>query len=107
MGKKKKKDGVSKTDAIKEALRNSSSASPTEITTQLKAQGIAVTPGYVSTIKSNLKKEGRSRRKARTTSSAANGQVAVETLLNAKALIEKAGGAEKAKQALDVVTKLL
>ena len=50
------KSDVNKTDAIKEALARTPDKPPKEISEALTAKGIDVSPQYVSTIKSNLKK---------------------------------------------------
>jgi hypothetical protein len=66
----------------------------------------------VSTIKFNMKKKrgkGRAtgRRKAVARKTAADGEmISVTALLNAKKLVEKLGSVEKAKTALDALSKI-
>ena len=66
MAKKKKvatgaaKKQISKTDAIRNALKESKDGSPTEVAAKLNKQGIKVTPQYVSTIKANDKRRAES-----------------------------------------------
>ncbi len=51
-----KKSRVNKTQAVYEFLKNHPQASPLEISEGLKLEGIAITPGHASNIKSRLKK---------------------------------------------------
>jgi hypothetical protein len=50
------KSDVNKTDAIKDVLARTPDKPPKQISEELTAKGIDVSPGYVSTIKTNLKK---------------------------------------------------
>lgn len=50
----------SKTEAIRDALKNSADGSPSEVAAKLNKQGIKVTPQYVSTIKANDKRRAES-----------------------------------------------
>jgi hypothetical protein len=51
------KKGVNKTEEIKKVLARTPDKPPKQISEQLTAKGIDVSPGYVSTIKTNLKAE--------------------------------------------------
>lgn len=51
---------VSKTDAIRNALKSTKGGSPSAVAEKLKKQGIDVTPQYVSTIKANDKRKAES-----------------------------------------------
>lgn len=46
---------MNKTQAIKDALKSSPSATPTELAAALSKKGVKVTPGRISTVKSTLK----------------------------------------------------
>ena len=96
----------SKTDAIRDALKESKDGSPTEVAAKLNKQGIKVTPQYVSTIKANDKRRAESgvpRRKpgrpaGSGKSQAVNGagdlQQASELVLKAVELVMRAGAKE-------------
>jgi hypothetical protein len=51
------KKGVNKTQAIKKALTATPNKLPKQISEELTAKGIDVSPGYVSTIKTSMKAE--------------------------------------------------
>jgi hypothetical protein len=107
---------LSKTDAIRDALKNSANGSPSEVAAKLNKQGIKVTPQYVSTIKANDKRRAESgapRRKpgrpagtskataARTTASSGDDlKEASELMLHAVELVLRAG----AKEARQLIT---
>lgn len=106
-----KKKGQSKTDAIRALLESSPELSPKEMAAKLTSKGTKVTPAYVSTIKSSLKKYRTVSRRpsaSRSTQSKAgsDGHVAIDALVEAKSLVEKAGGVDEARKALEVLSKL-
>ena len=110
---------LSKTDAIRAALRQSANGSPSEVAEKLNKQGIKVTAQYVSTIKANDKRRAESgapRRKPgrpagtgkakavrATTSASSNDDLkeASELMLHAVELVLRAG-AKEAKQLIQV-----
>lgn len=95
-------DAVNKTQAIKAALAAHRDKGPTEIAAMLNEQGMDVSPAYVSTIKSSLKKK-----KKAGTKKAASGQNQYAPLYAAKKLVEQVGSAAEAKKAIDTIGKLL
>jgi len=104
---KKRKSGITKTQAVRDALKKFPNEAPKEIAAKLTARGTSVTPGYVSTIKSGLKKENKPVRTKKTgETEGTNDRVSVSSLINAKAFVEVAGGVDKARQVLDVLAKL-
>ncbi len=109
-GKKPKKGEPSKTDAIRAALEATPNTSPKDLAEQLTSQGTKVSAVYVSTIKSSLKKRGQlpSGKAARSTArnNGRSDQIPVESLVEAKRSVEKAGGVDEARKALDVLSKL-
>lgn len=122
----KRSDGPNKSAAIREYLDSNPDAKPREIVDALKAQGVDVTPAFVSTIKSKSgaasapkKRRGRPARAAaaprtqrRTAKPAAtraprsNDSVSVDSLIRAKKLAEELGGVEKARAALSALEKI-
>lgn len=111
---------LSKTDAIRAALRESANGSPSEVAEKLNKQGIKVTAQYVSTIKANDKRRAESgapRRKpgrpagsgkakaftpaAASVSSTDDLKEASELMLQAVELVLRAG-AKEAKQLIQV-----
>ena len=136
-----KKRTVNKTLEIKNVLSETPGASPKEISEALKEKGIEATPGYVSTIKSGLKRKPATRKKkarkklvvkraakkaaatkkvrrkkkrrkvgkrARVAAAAtgASASTSLSALRQAKALADKLGGIDKAKQVLDALNSL-
>ena len=116
MSKKKTAKKISKTDAIRNALKDTKDGSPTLVAKKLNAQGIKVTPQYVSTIKASDKRKALSgepnRRPGRPVGSGiknrsiSNGaqfddvKQASELMLKAVELVLKAG----AKEARQMIT---
>lgn len=107
---------LSKTDAIRNALKATKGGSPSAVAERLNKQGIKVTPQYVSTIKANDKRKAESgapRRKpgrpagssAKSSNGSANGAtMPIDDLKQASDLMLKAvelvlrAGAKEAKQ---------
>ena len=103
---------VNKTEAIKAALKANTKSTPKEISEMLKAQGVDASPGYVSTIKTNLK----AKKKAKKVASAPEPEagpvvpkdaVSVGLLVKAKKLVKELGGVKEAKNALNALAQLL
>ena len=103
----KKKAGVNKSKAIKEALAAHAATSSGEIVDLLAAKGITVTSTYVANVKSTLKKsKGRRKGKKEAAAKGASDTVSLSTLMQAKKLAEDLGGVEKARVALAALAKL-
>ena len=128
MAKKPKSDGINKAQAIREYVTEHPDEGPKAVADILTKQlGVEVTPGTVSTTKYQMGRvaaEGNSkpaqptidtpkRGRPASTSQATNGarggsatKIGIEELLAAKALSDKLGGVEKAKEALELLAKL-
>lgn len=108
---------ISKTDAIREALKTTPGGSPSMVAKQLVAKGIKVTPAYVSTIKAADKRRelsGRPRRKpgrpagsgATNGSYSTAGSVKEDLMLKAIDLVV-ASGAREAHQMINLAEQLV
>lgn len=102
------KGEINKSQAVRDYLKTNRNAMPKDVVEALKAQGIEVSAQTVSTAKFMMKRKRRGKRAAGgRKSSAGNGEmVSVSALLDAKKLIDKLGGIEKAKSALEALSKL-
>jgi len=103
----------SKTEAIKAALAANSKSTPKEISEMLKAQGVDASPGYVSTIKTNLKGKKKAKKVAAPAPEpeagpvVAKDAVSIGLLVKAKKLVKELGGVQEAKAALNALAQLL
>jgi hypothetical protein len=80
-------------------------AKPKAVSEALNAQGVKVTPVYVSTIVSNeRRKSGKRRRRGRP---AGGGSDLLANLILAKKLAAKMGGIKQARAALNTLAKVL
>lgn len=99
--KQQQESKVSKTEAIREALRTTENGSPSLVAKKLNAKGIKVTPQYVSTIKAADKRKAESgipnRKPGRPAGSGTKQQ--------AKLLLGSAGATEDLKQASELMLK--
>lgn len=104
----RRSSGVNKSKAIREYKEKHGDAGPKAVAEGLAAEGIKVTPQFVSTVLSNAKrKSGKKRRgrpRGRRAGAATNGSLT--QLLQAKKLAEQMGGINAARQALDVLARL-
>lgn len=108
---------MSKTDAIRQALKTTKTGSPSEVAKILNKQGVKVSAAYVSTIKAADKRRaqlGVSTRKpgrppsAPVSATAASGDItqASALMLDAVDLVLKAG-AKEAKQLVDMAERMV
>lgn len=107
MAKKKKK--VNKTQAIKDALESSSSGSPSEIAESLTKSGIKVSAAYVSTVKSDMRRQarkGKSSKRGSAKSGATGDLVSIANLLEARKFADRIGGIAEARHLLEALKKL-
>jgi len=103
---KRSKSNVNKSQAIRDYVSSNPGAKPKEIAVALAAQGVDVTPAFVSTLKSNAKRNaGKVGRRGRPR--AAAGDFGIESLVQAKKLADKMGGVAQARQALNALAKIL
>ena len=104
------KKKVNKSKAIRDYKAANADAGPKEIAAALTKERIRVSPAFVSTVLStSKKKKGKSRRvgrprRAKPTQAAAS--FTASELMQAKKLAEEIGGLEKAKAAIDVLSKI-
>ena len=95
----------SKSGAIKAYLTKRPSAGPTEVSTALKKQGIAVTPAYVSTIKALSKRAGSNGKRRR--APASGDAVSLAQLVEAGRFAKQVGGIDAAIGLLQSLGKLM
>jgi hypothetical protein len=101
------KGGVNKTQAVKDLLAVNAAATPKEISKELASKGIDASPGYVSTIKSKLKRSRGGRRKGKKgRAGGASDKISINSLIETKKFAEKIGGVGKLKAAIDALSKL-
>ena len=114
MAKKKasRKSGVNKSQAIKDYLASHPNAAPKVVAEDLKAQGIDVTAGYVSTIKTQQKSKSktktgrRGKAASKDTSPVEDVTQAANLMYQAVDLVMKAGFKE-AKSMVEVAGKMV
>jgi hypothetical protein len=113
MAKKARKQGLNKSQLIRDYMAANPEAGPQAVSDALKAEhGIEVKPQFVSTIKSNDKRKGGGngirRQSVRGTAAvAAAGGVSSGALLAAKKFVGQVGGVAEAKTALALLGELL
>jgi hypothetical protein len=104
---KKAAGGPSKSELIRNYKKSHDDAGPTEIAAALSKEGTKVTPQFVSTVLSNDKrKSGKRRRKGARRGPRPAGD-AIQTLVQAKKLADQMGGIEKARAAIEALSKIL
>jgi len=98
---------VNKTQLSGNAMKDNPKVGPSEIARIVSKQGLKVTPGLVSNVKTTAKKKRRRRRKAAPVAKpAVSDRVSLSTLVQTKKMAEQLGGVEKAKDALAALAKL-
>lgn len=125
----KKSAGQNKSKAIREYYAANPNAKPMEVAEALKAQGLTVTPAFVSTIRSTSKKKKSIRKPGRpagSTKSTAkkapaskkasvgrpradqgSNNVSVDALIKVKGMVEAVGSIEETRAALSALEKLM
>src|SRR5688572_11720749 len=106
----KKSGGPNKSNAIRNYKANHSDAGPKEISEALSKDGVKVTPAFVSTVLSNDKRKGgngRRKRRGGRRPGRPGGNKTMATLIQAKKLAEQMGGIERARRALNALSRLL
>lgn len=124
---KKKSNGVNKSQAIRDYYDANPAAKPMEVAEAMNAQGIDVNAQFVSTVKSNSKKSKKTGRRGRpagvsaktaapakklgrpaaTKSRVGSGEISLDSLINAKKLVEELGGVENARKTIGVLEQLM
>jgi hypothetical protein len=103
---KKGRGGVNISELIREYKSSHKRARPKEIAAALTEQGTPTSPQYVSTILSNARRRrGKGRRKA--ARGGAPKRDVYGNLVQAKKFIDEIGGMDKARAALDALTRIL
>ncbi|WP_425616808.1 hypothetical protein NA78x_000468 [Anatilimnocola sp. NA78] len=108
----KKRSGLNKSLVIRNYKEASPTASPKEIVEALGKQGVAVSSQFVSTVLSNAKKKGGvvGRPGRKSTNDAAkftSGSGQIDHLIQAKKLVDKLGGIDAAKSAINSLALIL
>src|SRR4029450_8559244 len=101
----KKAGGPSKSKAIRDYKAANADAGPKAIAEALGKDGMKVSAGFVSTVLSNARKKARKGRRGRRPAAACT--ASLKQLVMAKKLAAKMGGVNEARQALDLLAKLL
>lgn len=102
------KKSVNKSKAIRDYAKSHPDDGPSAIAEALGKQGITVTAGFVSTVRSNDKrKAGGNGRKGRRSTGGDLDDNTVRALSGAKKLVDQAGSVAAAKAALDTYGKLI
>lgn len=112
MAKKKsgESEGVNKSKAIKDYMAQNPGVLPKAVAAALGEQGIVVTPGYVSMIKSSVKskKGGRGGAKGAVRSAGGrSGGISLAALEQAKEVARQLGGVKEAQKVLDALARLM
>ena len=102
---------VSKSQAVRDYLKQNRGALPVAVSEALKAQGVDVTPNQVSNIKYQMGLKKKGRRKAASPEVVAETPVpkdaiSLSALLEAKKLVAKLGSTEAAKKAILALAQL-
>ena len=105
---RKSKSGVNKSQAIRDYINANPKSKPKEIVEALASQGVAVSPAFVSTLKSNDKRKGRKgpARRGRP-AGGSNSGLGLESLVQAKKFADAMGGVSNAREALSALAKIL
>jgi len=102
----KKRGGTNLSAEIRKYAEANPKAKPKAVAEALAAAGVKVTPIYVSTILSNMRrKSGKGRRRGRR--AAGGGGDVLAKLVLAKKLADRMGGVDAARAALDVLAKIM
>ena len=102
----KKRGGTNLSAEIRKYAEANPKAKPKAVAEGLAAAGVKVTPIYVSTILSNMRrKSGKGKRRGRR--AAAGGGDVLAKLVLAKKLADRLGGVDAARAALDVLAKIM
>jgi hypothetical protein len=110
MPRAKKSAKVNRSAAIRDYLAEHAGAGPSEIKSALAAKGIEASDSLISAVKYKRPKRGRKRKSKRGRKPAAaktgGGNVSVDNLVAAQALVRKVGGIDNANKALAVLKRL-
>lgn len=117
----KKKEGVNKSQEIRDYYAANPKAKPLEVVAAMKDKGIEVNAQFVSTVKSTSKKKKSVRgnvapvskksvtanRAPRKAAASHAGEISLDSLIKAKQLVEEMGGVAEARGALTALEQLM
>ncbi len=105
----KKRGGTNLSEEIRSYVKANPNSKPKAISEGLAAAGVKVTPTYISTILSNeRRKSGKSKRRGRKPGRPAGKKGDLfANLLQAKKLVDKLGGIDAAREAIDTLAKIM
>jgi hypothetical protein len=101
------RDGVNKSDAIREALAQNPKAGPKDIVGLLAGRGIKVAPSLVYFIKSKAKHDKRKQQRARVAAASERTGTSnpVEVVLRVKDIAREVGGIKNLKMLVDLLAE--
>jgi hypothetical protein len=106
------KGGVNKAQAVRDEFNKQGiTTAPKDVIAALTKRGITVAPAQVSNIRTSLKGGAKKRKVARRKAvgrkpAAKSASVSVDALIAAKKLVDRMGGVDEARRALDVLAQL-
>jgi hypothetical protein len=105
----KKRGGTNLSAEIRKYVESNPNAKPKAISEGLAAEGVKVSPTYVSTILSNeRRKSGKQKRRGRRPGRSAGKKGDLfANLLQAKKLVDKLGGIDAARTAIETLAKIM
>ena len=110
---KKKTQGPSKSQAVRDFLSENPSATASIVVPALGQRGIKVSPALVSQVKKRMKQAGNldghnaaTNASASRTSGAKSKTLTAENLVDAKKLVDELGGIDQARKALKFLEEL-
>lgn len=111
-----KKQRINKSQAVRDYLKSHPKAMSGEIATELNKQGVKVTPNYVSSVKTKLKKTHKTKTAKQpavvetsepvVASTPKAGTISVEQVKKVSQLMKTLGGFPRVVEVLDVVREL-
>lgn len=102
---------VNRSDKIREYIKTNPAAGPRAVSDALKAKGIKVAPGLVSVVKSKMNTKGakikaKAKIKTKSPSKQMSGDDIAKAIISAKELVNFSGSLDKAKNFLDLVSRI-
>ncbi len=94
-----------KANQVRAYLRKNSGMMPKDAADALTAQGIEVSAGYVSNLKSSLKSRKRAAKQRK--AAEVDVLVSVDALKRAKAIVKEMGSVAEAKKALEAIAQIM
>ena len=102
----KKRGSVNLSEEIRKYVASNPNAKPKAVAEGLAKAGMKVTPIYVSTVLSNARRKSGKGKRGRKGRAANQGDV-LANLVQAKKFIDKLGGIDAAKAAIDTLAKIM